>query len=176
MIPKCRWAPERRPVLSKGACKAESASENSDHPDGLFTLMNTNRKIVAVTAALLMHDGRILIARRPTGDRLEGFWEFPGGKLEDGETPGEGLKRELYEEFGINTRIGAFFAQTEYHYDHMAVRLLVYRAELEDGELQPVAHDAIRWVTPQEMRRYRFAPADRPIVARLQSTDTGAST
>ncbi len=137
--------------------------------------MNANREIVDVTAAILIHDGRILIARRPTGDRLAGLWEFPGGKLENNETPGEGLKRELYEEFGIRTRIGAFFAQTEYRYDHLAVRLLVYRAELEEGELKPVAHDAIRWVTPQQMHHYRFAPADRPIVARLQGTDATSS-
>ncbi|MGD9097115.1 MAG: NUDIX domain-containing protein, partial [Desulfobacterales bacterium] len=60
-----------------------------------------------------MHAGRILIARRPAGDRLAGAWEFPGGKLESGETPREGLRRELYEEFGIHTRIGPFFDRTE---------------------------------------------------------------
>ena len=130
--------------------------------------MDANSKIVAVTAAILMHAGRILIARRPAGDRLAGSWEFPGGKLESGETPRECLQRELHEEFGILTRIGPFFDQTDYHYDHMTVRLLVYRAELADGELNPTAHDAIRWVTPEQMRQYRFAPADRPIVARLQ--------
>ncbi len=130
--------------------------------------MNTKLNIVAVTAAILTHEGRILIARRPAGDRLAGLWEFPGGKLEPGETPREGLRRELNEEFGILTRIGSFFDQTDYHYDHMIVRLMVYQAELEEGELKPTAHDAVRWVTPEQMGEYRFAPADRPIVARLQ--------
>ncbi len=130
--------------------------------------------MVSVTAAILVHEGRILIARRPDGDRLAGYWEFPGGKLEDGESPRVCLQRELYEEFGIRTRIGAFFDQTEYRYDHMAVRLLVFRAELESGDLKPTVHDAVRWVTPQQMDRYRFAPADRPIVTRLQ-TDGDAS-
>ena len=131
--------------------------------------MKDDPKVISVTAAILTHEGRILIARRPTGDRLAGFWEFPGGKLEIGETPRDCLQRELYEEFGIQTRIGPFFDQTAYRYDHMAVHLLVFRAELEGGELKPAVHDAIRWVTPDEMRRYRFAPADRPIVARLQA-------
>lgn len=125
--------------------------------------------MVSVTAAILVHEGRILIARRPSGDRLAGFWEFPGGKLEVGETPRDCLKRELYEEFGIQTRIGPFFDQTEYHYDHLAVRLLVFQAEIETGALEPAVHDAVRWVTPDQMRRYRFAPADRPIVANLQA-------
>lgn len=125
--------------------------------------------MVSVTAAILIHEGRILIARRPSGDRLAGFWEFPGGKLEVGETPRACLKRELFEEFGIQTRVGQFFDQTEYHYDHLAVRLLVFQAEIVAGDLQPAVHDAIRWVTPDQMGRYRFAPADRPIVANLQT-------
>ena len=124
--------------------------------------------MVAVTAAILIHGNRILIARRPPGDRLAGLWEFPGGKLEMGETPRACLQRELWEEFGIQTRIGAFFDQTEYRYDHMAVRLLVFQAKIESGALHPRVHDAVRWVTPEQMTRYRFAPADRPIVARLQ--------
>ena len=135
--------------------------------------MNTKLNIVAVTAAILIHEGRILIARRPAGDRLAGLWEFPGGKLESGETPREGLRRELNEEFGVLTRIGSFFDQTDYHYDHMIVRLMVYQAELEEGELKPTAHDAVRWVTPEQMGEYRFAPADRPIVARLQHLGKG---
>ncbi len=127
--------------------------------------------MISVTAAVLTHKGRILIARRPRGDRLAGYWEFPGGKLEKGETPRACLKRELYEEFGIRTRIGPFIDQNEYRYDHIAVRLLFYRAELESGDLKPAVHDAVRWVTPTQMGRYRFAPADRPIVARLQTRD-----
>ncbi len=128
----------------------------------------TDHQIVAVTAAILVKAGRILIARRPAGDRLAGYWEFPGGKLEDGETARACLRRELYEEFGIQTRIGQFFAQTEHHYDHLAIRLLVFLAEIESGDLHPCAHDAVQWVTPDQMNQFRFAPADRPVVKRLQ--------
>ncbi len=132
-------------------------------------MADPSTSVVNVTAALLVSGGRILIARRPAGDRLAGYWEFPGGKLEDGETPRACLKREMYEEFGIQTRIGEFFDQTEYHYDHIAVRLLVFQAEIETGEVQPAAHDAVLWVRPPQMRHFRFAPADRPIVKRLQT-------
>jgi 8-oxo-dGTP diphosphatase len=132
-------------------------------------------KTIEVTAAILVHQGRILIARRPAGDRLAGFWEFPGGKLEAGETARRGLQRELMEEFGIRTRIGRFYDQTEYRYDHQCVRLLVYEAEIAGGDFEPRVHDAVHWVKPHEMGRYRFAPADRPIVARLQDASGGGS-
>ncbi len=124
--------------------------------------------MVSVTAAILIHDHRILIARRPPDDRLAGLWEFPGGKLESGETPRACLRRELWEEFGIATRVGSFYDATEYHYAHLSIRLLVYMAAIESGQLDPRFHDAVRWVTPAQMSRYRFAPADRPIVTRLQ--------
>lgn len=124
--------------------------------------------MIAVTAAILIQANRILIARRPSDDRLAGLWEFPGGKLETGETPRACLKRELLEEFGIQARIGPFFDETEYHYDHLSIRLLVYQAEIESGELRPRVHDAVRWVTPAQMSGFHFAPADRPIVTRLQ--------
>lgn len=124
--------------------------------------------MVTVTAAILVRGNHILIARRPTGDRLAGYWELPGGKLETGETLRACLKREMYEEFGIQTRIGRFFDQTEYHYDHIAVRLLVFQVEIESGEVRPNVHDAVRWVVPDHMRHYQFSPADRPIVERLQ--------
>ena len=134
-------------------------------------MAQSNPIIVTVTAALLIHGDRILIARRPVGDQLAGYWEFPGGKVELGETPRACLKREMYEEFGIQVRIGSFFDQTEYHYDHAAVRLLVFQAEIENGDVQPTAHDAIRWVLPDQMQHFRFAPADRPIVQRLQAAN-----
>lgn len=129
-------------------------------------------KLISVTAALLIREARILIARRPAGDRLAGFWEFPGGKLERGETPRTCLKRELAEEFLIQTQLGRFIGQTEHHYAHMAVRLLVYQARIKRGRVQPTVHDAIQWATPVQMRQFQFAPADRPIVKRLQTDPT----
>lgn len=125
-------------------------------------------KLVTVTAAMLIHDGKILIAKRKASDKLAGLWEFPGGKLEDGETPEVCLKRELKEEFGIKTAIGHFVAESIYHYDHIAIRLIAYKARLLGGCFNPTDHDDYRWLAISELDRYDFAPADVPFVEMLK--------
>ena len=84
--------------------------------------MISDRPLISVTAAILVRDGKILIAQRKSSDHLAGKWEFPGGKIEYGETPEDCLKRELHEEFGIDTRIGVFLAESVYHYDRISIR------------------------------------------------------
>ncbi len=111
--------------------------------------MNQDRPIISVTAAILVRDGKILIAQRKSSDHLAGKWEFPGGKLEDGESPEECLRRELQEEFGVDTSIGEFLAESVYHYDQISIRLLAYRTSLVRGKLEPNDHDAYAWVSPQ---------------------------
>ena len=130
--------------------------------------MTQERPIISVTAAILARDGKILIARRRSSDHLAGKWEFPGGKIEDGESPEECLRRELHEEFGVDTSIGEFLAESVYHYDHISIRLLAYRTLLGYGKLEPNDHDAYAWVTIDEMDAYDFAPADVPFVDRLK--------
>ena len=129
--------------------------------------MNQDRPIISVTAAILVRDGKILIAQRKSSDHLAGKWEFPGGKLEDGESPEECLRRELQEEFGVDTSIGEFLAESVYHYDQISIRLLAYRTSLVRGKLEPNDHDAYAWVSLSEMNRYDFAPADVPFVEKL---------
>ena len=131
----------------------------------------TEEKLVTVTAAILEHKGKILVAQRKASDRLSGLWEFPGGKLESGETPEECLKRELYEEFGIEVSVGHFVAESIYHYDHISIRLIAYVATLLGGLLEPTDHDDYRWVTIPELDRYEFAPADVPFVRMLRGAD-----
>ena len=125
-------------------------------------------KLVTVTAAILEHNGQILIAQRKVSDRLSGMWEFPGGKLESGETPEECLKRELHEEFGIEVYVGHFVAESIYHYDHISICLVAYAATLLGGRLEPADHDDYRWVTTSELDQYEFAPADVPFVRMLK--------
>lgn len=125
--------------------------------------------VQAVTAAVLHRNGRVLIARRPATDNLARKWEFPGGKIEEGETPEACLARELREELGIDGRIGAFLGESVHHYRHGTVRLLAYLACWEKGDLEPRAHDEIAWVTVSELDQYDFAPADVPFVERLMS-------
>lgn len=124
-----------------------------------------------VTAAILVKDGKILIARRKADDRQAGKWEFPGGKLEAGETPQACLQREMREEFGIRVAVGQFFGESIHDYEHGTIRLLAYQASWESGRMGLNAHADLRWVLPGQLAEYDFAPADRPFVKKLQPKD-----
>ena len=122
-----------------------------------------------VTAAIISDGkGTILIAQRAPGDKNAGLWEFPGGKLESGESPEAGLARELMEEFGVGSTIGGFFGESIYHYDHGSIRLIAYRATVA-APPRPLVHAALAWVTPAQMGGYEFSPADIPFVQQLQA-------
>jgi 8-oxo-dGTP diphosphatase len=116
-----------------------------------------------VTAAVIERDGRILLARRK-GGALAGKWEFPGGKLEPGETPEACLRRELMEEFGVDTEIGAFVCSSKFEYKHLPIELLVYRASHLSGEFRLTDHSAIEWVKPEDLSKYDLSSADIPVV------------
>ena len=127
----------------------------------------TTPNVQKVTAAVIERDGRILIARRRREELLGGKWEFPGGKLESGETMEQCLKRELREELGIETEVGEFLCSSRFVYRHMAVELLVYRASYVSGEIVLLKHDRVEWVLPEALKEYDFSEADRPVVRRL---------
>lgn len=128
-----------------------------------------------VTAAVIEKDGKILLARRKEGDALAGKWEFPGGKLEPGETPQACLRRELMEEFGVETEIGPFVCASEFDYKHNHIELLVYRAAHLSGEFKLNDHSAIAWVSLAELDNYDLASADIPVVAALRGASPGSS-
>jgi len=132
--------------------------------------------MIEVTAALIRSGNRILIARRPSQDELAGLWEFPGGKLEDGESPEVCLAREIREELAITITVGRFFADTIYEYPGKVVHLIAYWAEWTDGEIQFYVHDGIAWPLVTELSEYSFAPADRPIVEKLVRNAEGETT
>lgn len=120
-----------------------------------------------VVAALIEKDGKFLIAERKKGTRLGGLWEFPGGKLEPGETHRECLKRELMEELAIQTDIGEVFSSTRFTYNYVPIQLIVYKTRHVSGEYILHDHDAIAWVSRDEFSRYNFVPADKPVVEKL---------
>lgn len=124
-----------------------------------------------VAAALLVKDNKILIAQRKSTDKLAGKWEFPGGKLEVGETLEACLKREMNEEFGIDVNVGDFFGESIFHYETGTIVLYAYWCTWTSGELVAVDHDAYRWVSVEELSQFDFAPADIPFIEKLRSSN-----
>lgn len=102
---------------------------------------------------------------------MEGFWEFPGGKIESGETPEECLERELAEEFGIESSVGEFVAESVFKYPGKTIRLLGYRTRYLAGDFVLNAHSQIEWVDLEEMEGLEFAPADLPLIEALRKKE-----
>ncbi len=117
-------------------------------------------KRIAVVGAVLVRDGRILAAQRGEGMSLAGRWEFPGGKIEPGETPQETLRREIVEELGCRIEIGELVARTEHAYDFGLVDLSTYWCRLIDGEPALTEHAALVWADAEELAALEWAPAD----------------
>lgn len=129
-------------------------------------------KLVLVSAAALVDpDGRILLARRPEGAFLGGLWEFPGGKVEDGESPEAALVRELREELGIDTWRSCLaplaFASHEYEDFHLLMPLFVCRT-WNGNPTCGRAHSELKWVRPRDLRSYPMPPADKPLLPLLR--------
>lgn len=125
-----------------------------------------------VTAAIIMHDHLMLIAQRGPGQNLAGKWEFPGGKIEPGETPEACLTREIKEELDIDIEVVGFFAESIYRYEAGQIRLLAFTANWIGGELQAKEHSQIRWINREQLADFDFAPADRPFVEQLRRAET----
>jgi len=134
-------------------------------------MSEAGKKILLVAAcALIDSDGRILLAQRPEGKSLAGLWEFPGGKVEPGETPEECLVRELEEELGIGTKVACLapltFASHSYDTFHLLMPLYVCRRY--EGIPQSREGQALKWVKPMQLRDYPMPPADEPLIPMLQ--------
>jgi 8-oxo-dGTP diphosphatase len=118
-----------------------------------------------VTAGIIRRNGSVLLARRSPGERLAGFWEFPGRKVENGESPKECLARELNEELGIVTRIGEKCSESSHQYDHGSFCIVAYFVDCVAGDPRPKVHDRLEWVKIDDIKGYKLLPADIPIVA-----------
>ncbi|HEY6130653.1 MAG TPA: 8-oxo-dGTP diphosphatase MutT [Halioglobus sp.] len=124
----------------------------------------SERLLIVAACALIDVDGRVLIAERPAGKAMAGLWEFPGGKVEAGESLEEARTRELHEELGI--AIGRTSALLEVHHDYgdKSVLLEVHVVWEFSGEVHPLEEQPMAWVAPQDLGRYRFPAANMPIV------------
>ena len=126
------------------------------------------KKEINVVGAIIIKDGKILCAQRGNTKALASLWEFPGGKIEEGETPREALERELVEELRIEVAVAKTdFEQTSYEYDFGQVNLTTFLCTLTKGTPQLTEHTAIQWLKPSELASLEWAPADIPAVEKL---------
>lgn len=121
-------------------------------------------KQIHVVGAVIVREGNILCAQRGAGQSMASLWEFPGGKIEPGETPQDALKREIAEEMRCEIRVGEQVAYTAHEYEFGVVHLTTFYCELLSGTPQLTEHAAIRWLPPEELLALEWAPADVPAV------------
>lgn len=130
------------------------------------------RRIAVVAAVLQQSDGRFLLAQRPPGKAYAGYWEFPGGKVEDGETPAAALSRELHEELGIDVTTAYPWLIREFDYPHAAVRLHFFRVRAWHGALQSREAQAFTWQRLEAINVAPLLPANGPILQALGIPET----
>jgi 8-oxo-dGTP diphosphatase len=124
------------------------------------------RILLVAACALVDSDGRVLLAQRPEGKSLAGLWEFPGGKVEPGETPEETLIRELDEELGIKTKVACLAPLTfaSHTYDDFHLLMPLYLCRRYEGVAHGREGQALKWVRPKALRDYPMPPADEPLI------------
>ncbi len=129
-----------------------------------------NTVLLVVAVALIDAEGRILLARRPEGKKMAGLWEFPGGKVDAGETPEAALARELREELGIEADPGDFapFVFASHPYDNFHLLMPVFVCRRWQGKPMPREGQALAWVAPDRLVEYPMPPADRPLIPMLR--------
>lgn len=129
-----------------------------------------SKKSYNVVAALLFdQDGKILITQRPAGSHLEGLWEFPGGTIEEGESPEQALLREIKEEINLDIKVKKLFWQERFEYDVKKIHISFYLCAITPGrqEVVPLEVADFRWVTIEELPNYKFPAADEALLEKL---------
>lgn len=124
-------------------------------------------KMHKVTAGIIEKDGKVLIAKRKTGTCIGANWEFPGGKLEDGESLEKCLKRELKEELDIEVEVREYFASSLFECGDREIELVAYRVKYISGDIVLTDHEEVKWVLLSELKNYEFTTPDVPIVEKL---------
>jgi A/G-specific adenine glycosylase len=157
--PRCDECPVKKFCL---------AQENLDDPATLpIRLPSRTLPHHEIVIGLVWKNGRLLIDRRKMNGMLGGLWEFPGGKIQYGETHAAALQRELREELAIETEVGDYFMKVDHSYSHFSVTLYAYHCRHIAGVPRAIACEAWRWTRPRDLRRYAFPNANRRIIQSL---------
>ena len=138
---------------------------------GMATTQPPALRTIRVVAAVIERDGRYLITQRRPTAVLPLLWEFPGGRVEEGESDSEALRRELLHRLGAQIEVGALISFVTHTYETYAVDLHLYECELIGDNLRAAAVHAFEWVPSEEFERYPFTPADEASMARLLGVD-----
>ena len=124
-------------------------------------------RITEVVAALIWKHNKFMICQRPANKARALLWEFVGGKVESGESKEQALIRECKEELDILLSVGDVFMDVIHKYPDITVHLTLFTATIAEGEPQKLEHNDIKWITPREVRKYAFCPADEEILAKI---------
>lgn len=130
------------------------------------SLSPKTKKTIHVVAAILIQDGRLLATQRGYGPWKD-WWEFPGGKVEQGEEPREALRREMQEELAVDIEAGKLVASVEYDYPDFHLSMLCFRCRVVAGRLTLLEHEAARWLSQEELDAVRWLPADVEVIRQL---------
>ena len=128
-------------------------------------------KEIQVTGALIKKNDKYLIGRRGPNEKSPGLWEFPGGKIEKGETPIQCIKRELKEELNINAEIGDLVTKYSYDYPNVSYLLHFFKINSYTGEFKMIAHDKLKWVALNDFHKYDFLQGDTPLINQMLSNN-----
>jgi len=128
-------------------------------------------KEIQVTGALIKKNDKYLIGRRGPNEKSPGLWEFPGGKIEKGETPIECIKRELKEELNINAEIGDLVTKYNYDYPNVSYLLYFFKVKSYIGEFKIIVHDKLEWVSLNDFHKYDFLQGDTPLINQMLLND-----
>jgi len=121
-------------------------------------------EVIKVVCGIIYHQESIFIARRKEGKSMAGKWEFPGGKIHDGESQKEALKRELFEELGMEVIVGEKIGSNMHQYENFHIELIAYKCEFAKATYSMTDHDEYKWVEPKSLSEFEFTDADIPLI------------
>lgn len=123
--------------------------------------------LIKVVCGIIFNDGKVLICRRKPEKSLGGYWEFPGGKIEDGESDEVSLVRELIEELGMNVKVDHYFKTNIHAYEKFTIELVAYKCQFIDSNDKLIDHDVCEWINVKDLKKFNLAPADIPLALEL---------